>query len=443
MVSGNADLNSANPVFLENTVFRTLLFWALFLFMWISINPFVDLTGDLPTEIAENNSNKLNQLIALTLSGLMIVFGVTHPLRSLLVQPRALIVFFTGWFFFTSLISEYPIDGIKGVILSTLMMINAAVFLLLPQSELQFAKWLGVGIFIVLIVSYFGIIFIPTLSIHQASELLEPMNAGFWRGHFPHKNTAATAMTFACFFALFVSRVWSKTFGLLLFLLSALFLFNTGGKTASMLLPFSLFIAFVFEKIRFSRTPIILFGVAAFNFLVIGAAVIRPVRELIVSMGIDATFTNRADIWRFAIDKIVERPITGQGLRAFWQKDALVFGGGDLETWAVAAANGHNSFIEITLATGLVGLVFAVLWILIWPLHSYSKIPDSQKCAPLTRLYLRIWLFTMFTAGLETFFFEGGNPSWFMCMVAMFGLYFQANAHMVSSSESVNSTSEC
>ncbi len=46
----------------------TALFIAIFLFFWISINPFVDLTGEAVLDPSAGNSNRLNQIISLLLS---------------------------------------------------------------------------------------------------------------------------------------------------------------------------------------------------------------------------------------------------------------------------------------------------------------------------------------------------------------------------------------
>src|SRR5690606_9864232 len=92
------------------------------------------------------------------------------------------------WFLSVSLISAHPMLGIKGVVLAVLATANAGIYLLLPSSERHFARMIGVTMLIMLAVAYYGVLLKPTLSIHQASELREPMNAGLWRGHFPHKN---------------------------------------------------------------------------------------------------------------------------------------------------------------------------------------------------------------------------------------------------------------
>ncbi|ASY59565.1 O-antigen ligase [Sinorhizobium sp. CCBAU 05631] len=404
------------------------LFMAMFLFLWVSITPYVDLTGEAILDPSAGNSNRLNQILALLLSAGMLGYGLLHPMRDIILKPRLLLAILSFWFLLVSLISAHPMLGIKGIVLSTIMTVNASIYLLLPASERHFAKMLGIGSLIMLGFAYYGILFKPTLAIHQASELREPMNAGLWRGHFPHKNSAASGMVLAAFFGLFVASSWSRITGLAIFALSFLFLVNTGGKTSTAMLPAILMLGWLFEKMRPLRAPIVIGGVGLFNLFAVGSAVFRPLGEFITGLGIDATFTNRSDIWRFAFSALAERPLTGYGFRAFWQTEELVYSGGSVETWAVAAANGHNSYLDIALTTGFPGLLLTLVWLILLPLRDISRIAPEREKAPLTRLYIRIWLYTIFHAGLETLFFEGGSFVWFTFVFAIYGLHLQSSA---------------
>ncbi|MGO4667954.1 O-antigen ligase family protein [Bosea sp. 2RAB26] len=406
----------------------TALFMAIFLFFWISLNPFVDLTGEAVLDPSAGNSNLMNQIVSLLLFAGTLAYGLLHPMRSIILQPRVLLGLLFAWFFLVSLISSYPMLGIKGTVLAVMVTVNASIYLLLPASERHFAKMLGIGTLIMLGVSYYGILFKPLLAIHQASELREPMNAGLWRGHFPHKNSAAAAMVVASFFGLFVMNAWSRIAGMTILCLSFLFLINTGGKTSTAMLPAILLLAWVFEKVRFLRIPIVIGGVGAFNIFAIGAAVFRPLGDFINELGIDATFTNRADIWRFAVSELADRPLTGYGFKGFWQTSELVHSGGSIETWAVAAANGHNSYLDVALMTGIPGLLLTLVWLVVLPLRNISRLEPDAEHSHLTRLFTRIWLYAIFNAGLESLFFEGGNSLWFTLLFALYGLSLQASA---------------
>ncbi|MNV68291.1 O-Antigen ligase [compost metagenome] len=161
-----------------------------------------------------------------------------------------------------------------------------------------------------------------------------------------------------------------------------------------------------------------------------------PLSEFITELGIDATFTNRADIWRFAFGALAEQPVTGYGFKAFWQTEELVHSGGAIETWAVAAANGHNSYLDIALMTGFPGLLLTVLWILVLPLRNIARMAATEQHSHLTRLFTRVWLYTIFNAGLESLFYEGGNLLWFTFLFSLYGLHLQARAVLALPSQS-------
>lgn len=406
----------------------SLLFMAASLFLWIGVTPFIDLEDVNLSDPQAGTSNQLYQIALLAMSALMLVYGLAHPMRNSMLRPRALLCLLLLWFLFTALVGAHPMLGIKAIVVTTLVTIVACVYLLLPATEQHFARLSGICVLITLAVAYYGIVFLPTQSIHQASDLVEPMNAGMWRGHFNHKNTAAGAMVIAAFVGIYVMRVWSRSAGLLILVLSCFFLLNTGGKTSSAMLPAILLLSLIFEKVRILRVPIAC-CVIGFSFLVLGSAIIRPLNDFIAELGIDATFTNRADIWRLAYNAILERPLTGYGLKGFWQTPELVYSGG--ETWAVIAGHGHNAYLDLILMTGLPGLALALVWLLFLPLRDISRMTEEQQKTPLTRLFVRIWLFALYNAGLESIFFEGRNVVWFMMVVALCGLRMQSRAMLV------------
>lgn len=416
------------------TAARTVLFMALFFFYWISLHPFVDLTGAVgPASVG--GSDKLNQIVTLALSGGILLFGMLHSQQSVILQPRVLLVPLFAWFLFVSIISNHPMLGIKGVVLAILVTANASVYLLVPVSERHFAKMLAFATLAALALSYYGIAFRPALSIHQASELREPTNVGLWRGHFQHKNTAAASMVVFSFFGLFVMAAWSRLAGALIVVLATFFLLHTGGKTASAMLPATLVIVWMFERFPLLRIPIAVGGLALLNLFTVGSVLIAPFGMLLADLGVDPTFTNRDDIWRLAFPVIADNPFLGVGFRNFWQTEELIYSGGDIETWAVTAANAHNAYLDTLLAAGIPGLVLTLVWVLVLPLRDFGRMQPEAQHSPLTRLYTRIWLYMLFNASLESFLYDGGsnNMLWFAFALALYGLRLQASAQVIRS----------
>ena len=430
----------AEPTGLERYL-APILFVVTMLYYMISLTPFVDLTAASSIDPAADRSNVINQVAFLSLTAMLWIITLRSPSRSLVARPRGLLIVIFVWFIAASIIAAHPDVALKRVVLAGLTMINAGLFLLLPRSDRQFAHLLAVSCLVTLIVAYLGVAVLPRLAIHQASEIREPMNAGLWRGHFPHKNAAAAAMVVIAFFGLYVRSMGSRLAGLAILILATFFLTQTGGKTASAELPGILIAAWVFERWPASRIPLVVGGIVGFNAMTIGSAVSPAIGDLLQSLGMDPTFTNRTDIWRIAVSAIADSPIFGHGFQGFWQTDELVYSGGGGASWAVAAYNGHNGYLDAAVTTGLPGLVLTVCWVIVVPLLDFGRTqsapdnPASPNNLAVTRLFLRIWLYGAFSGCVESIFFQSGNLVWFCMAVSIFGLRLQSSARAVASSQ--------
>jgi O-antigen ligase len=409
-----------------------ILFTLVFAYFWITLTPFSDESAPSFALPWAGNSNLFNQILVVAMSGALLMAIRQHPARSLLLQPRTLLVPMLAWFSLVSLAGEDPASAFRRIVFAVLVCFCAGAVLLLPRSEKQFAKLLAIGLLFALMLSYFGVLALPGRAIHQSTDALEAALAGDWRGHFGHKNMASAAMVIAVFCGLYVMRSWSRWLGLVIAVLAAIFLFKAGGKSASAMLPIILALAWVFERWRSLRALIAVGGPLLFNIVAVGASVFEPIRDLVSSLGVDATFTNRSDVWRLAMGAIAEKPITGYGFQIFWQTDQLRYGGGDVETWAVTASHAHNAYIEALINAGIPGLAFVVIWLLVLPIGDADRAKASGNDPALTRLFIRIWLFSILSACLESTFFSNAGPLWFTMLIAVFGLRLQARASLVT-----------
>ena len=415
----------------DGRVGSAVVFILVFAYFWVTLTPFAD--QSLPDSALPwgGNSNLINQFIVVAMSGTLVVAIRHRPSRHLLLQPHVLLFLILVWFSAVSLFAADPSSAFRRIAFAVLACFSANALLLLPRSEEDFARLHGVGILAVLALAYFGVLALPGRAIHQSTDALEGALAGDWRGHFGHKNLASAAMVIATFCGLYVARDWSRWLGLLIAAAAAFFLVKTGGKTAIAMLPLILLAAAAFERYDWLRVPIALGGPLAFNFIVVGASVSEPVKRFVVALGIDPTFTDRADIWRIAMTAIADRPWTGYGFQSFWQTDSLVYGGGSVETWAVTAAHSHNAYLEAMINAGVPGLCLVVLWLLVLPIGDVGRARRSGNDPALTRLFIRIWLFSIFAACLESNFFVNTGPLWFSMVVAVTGLRLQACASLV------------
>ena len=414
-----------------SSAFGAALFLLMILFLWIGTNPYFDLEQVTGVTATASHSSLLNQLVTLALTGSIVFCGFNSPLRDSIFRPRTLLFLIFFWLFFTALLSAHPLIASRKVVLSILTAFNASVFLLLPRSERQMVRLLIAGALITLGFAYFGVVFLPQRAIHLATDTIEPMLAGAWRGHYMHKNAAAVALVLLSFFGLYAWSNGLRKIGVAIVVLCVFFLLHTGGKTATAMLPFIVVMSLIFNRWKWTRIPIAIGGVAAFNFVAVGAAVFPPLRDFVSSLGVDATFTNRSDIWRIAFSAIAAKPIFGYGLDSFWKTPEMVYAGGGGATWAVAAFNAHNAYLDMMINAGVPGLILVLIWLMVLPLRYLAEAEKSGNPSALTMLFIRLWLYGLYMSCMESIFFQNGGPLWFCTMAAIFGMRLQARAKLV------------
>lgn len=398
----------------------------LFAYFWIGLAPFAhsDGRGGLPSA-----GSLLTQIVVVVLFTAAIASLWRNPSRAALFSPRVLLTLIILWLCFVSLFSFDPATAFRRIVYALLVCGCANAALLLPRDSRDFARILATGTLIVLLLSYFAIFAVPIVGVHGTDEV-EAALAGDWRGIFGHKNSAAAGMVYFVLFGLYLRKASYPRLGSLVTILSAIFLLFAGGKTATAMLPTVLILAWLFEHCRPLRALVTIGVVIAMNVILIGLSSSPATSSLLASLGIDATFTGRSSIWAFALARISEAPIMGYGFQLLWGSEFLR----DIttESWAYLAAHSHNSFLETLLNGGLPALILMVLWLLILPLRDAGEAFATQNDPTLTRLFLRIWIFSILLAGLENLFFVNNGPLWFTMLIAVFGLRLQASASLQS-----------
>ena len=256
--------------------------------------------------------------------------------------------------------------------------------------------------------------------------MLEPELAGDWRGVFGHKNEASAAMVLFVFIGIFVARVRSLGLGAVIVVLALPFLYFTHSKTAMAALPLTLIVSVIMARAAKPKNGVaVALAIVAFlNLLSIGSIYIAPIRAVVDAIMPDATFTGRTEIWKFAVDHVAQRPITGYGFATFWGTEQVVYGMSGA-TWANTASHAHNGFVDLALTIGIPGSALVTLWLLVLPLFDYYRAPAEPDSAALKMLFLRICLFAAFESCFETMFTQLG-AFWLILIAAAFGLRFLA-----------------
>lgn len=412
---------------------RNALFYLTFLYFTVGFSPYVSLSSTYQGVATAEGSNLVNQLTAIILLFSFLVFMVKERSFSLVLTPRLLMAAIFGWYAFTSVVGNAPMFSLRRLAMCAIICVIAGCFLQLPRTERHFTKLLASCAIIILFLCYFGVIALPSRSIHQASDALEPLLAGNWRGVFQHKNEAASVMAVLIIFAIYLCRRWSFIGGLLVLILSMFFLIKSGGKTAIGLVPIATLTSWFIVGWPSWRYLVVFLLLLAFTVVVVGTTTDPVFYQMLTRMGLDASFTGRTDIWVVAIDYIRQHPIVGYGYQAFWRSDTLMLSFAGNASWATTALTAHNGYFDLLLGGGIPGLVLVLGWICLLPLHYLGKMDQLARNSPLTRLYVGIWLYVLLYGFLETLFLLSSGFVWFFLLVAVMGLRLQANASLVES----------
>jgi O-antigen ligase len=404
---------------------RSLAFVAALALVWITPQPFADLGAADALDLATGRDALIYIAYALC-AGLCLsfVYSSDQPALKRLATPS--LICLSLWVGASCLLSQDPSTSFKRAALCGCVAVVAAAAPLLPRGRRQFAVLLTISVGALLTLSYLGVIFAPRYAIHQASDLAEPELAGDWRGVFDHKNAAGAVFVLTAFIGLFVARVWSLSLGAGFALLSLVFVLFAHGKTATMLwaptLVISLFVGaygagWVWRCLALG--PFV-----ALNALGVGSALSPSIAAFAARLPIDATFTGRTDIWRYALTKLAERPLTGFGFDAFWNTAAVRYGADTDASWVAEAAHAHNGFVDIAMSMGAPGVALSLWAFVLQPLVDIrAALRRGADVATLT-LLTQIWLFCLYTSSMESFLFNRSDPSWIMFLFAIFSLKY-------------------
>ena len=405
---------------------RSVLFVAAFLIAWISLHPFQSL-AEPPQTVAEGG-DLANQIGYSVLFLTLVAWAFSHEPRRLLLLLRPAVVATLLWTVLSVATSWEPALAARRLVFALIFLSISAMVLLLPKNVRHFRDLLALVAIVVLAISYLGVVFVPDLAVHQATDFLEPEHAGNWRGAFPHKNEAGATMVLLIFIGLFVARAHRALVGGIIVALAVVFLLFTQSKNAIGMLPLVFLLSAIINRSRSSIVSIalLLVVVGALNLFSVGTVLFEPIRKFVMTIMPDATFTGRTEIWELATQYIARRPITGYGFSAFWGTPQVVYGAGDSTSWVNAASDAHNAYVNLALGIGLPGLVLVLIWVVALPIADFCRLPrpEGSPTAPLSMLFLRVCLHSACAACFESSIFTPVGEVWFLYVTSVFGLCY-------------------
>jgi O-antigen ligase len=407
---------------------RALLFLAILLVGWTSFPPFPDLGTNESITVGDGTFIATYAAFAVmgSIAALMIWRTDGPALRSLLTPSYAALAIWIG---VTCTTSQDVGASLKRVIMLGFVAISCAALSLLPRNRDQFASLLAFVASTIIFLSYFGVIFAPQFSIHQATDLGEPQLAGDWRGLFGHKNMASAIFSILSFVGIFVLRTRRPVIGWIIFALSIIFVLASGGKSSTGICVATIGVSFLaVYTSNIALWSLIVFGpLVLLNILGVGSVLSPTASSLVASVAMDATFTGRIDIWSFAVAKASEALVFGHGLGAFWGSQGLLFGQEQSTIWAGGAAHAHNGYLDAVISMGLPGLAVTIGALVIQPARDVRSVLERGEEPALALLFLQIWIFSLYLNSLESFFYDRAHSGWVALLFAVFGMRFLSN----------------
>jgi O-antigen ligase len=407
-------------------VLRGATFIGALLLAWVSLRPFEDL-AELDLAVTSSGNDAITYVV---FGGLVILMGlltVSENRRGLATLASPGFLLFGAWILVSVVLSTDPATSIKRFTLTAAAAAVASMLFFLPRSQSEMARWFGVALLVLLGTCYLGIVFVPNLSIHLASDLQEPMLAGDWRGVYGHKNVAAAVMVMMLFLGIYVAKSGFTFTGLASAAMALTFIFNAGGKSSLALCFATLALSSLTAIVTsfWLRAIMLLSPVIVLNMLSIGTVLSDRLAAISEALPFDASFTGRTEIWIFALQSLQPRLIFGYGFAAFWGTGATRTTSFGME-WAATVAHSHNGYMDTALAMGLPGLLLLIVVLVIGPLRDFQLADRGGNNGALAMALLRIWLFGIYLAAFESFFLDRADPIWFTFLIAVFGLHYLA-----------------
>ena len=181
---------------------RAAIFIGTLLVAWVSLRPFANLENEALKDLSTGNETPTYLTFSM-LAVLMVTLAMRDNLPAFTTLFCKGFILFGGWIVLSVLISLDPSTSIRRFALTACVITVTAVMMLLPKSQGELARWLATAALLLLAICYLGVMLVPHLSIHLATDTQEPLLAGDWRGAFGHKNVAAAMMAMMLFVGLY------------------------------------------------------------------------------------------------------------------------------------------------------------------------------------------------------------------------------------------------
>lgn len=379
-------------------------------------NPFSAFSA-LESADSDGSGNGFRQS-ALLLSIIMIlVFSGVKSVRPFLRSlPIEFWIFFL-WAGVTLLWSPVPDVGFRRLALMAL--VSAAIFVASDAiGERKTLELAGQTVFVFLIMDIVAALFLPG-GVHGIYEKDQAL-VGLWKGFHGHKNIASSVAFFGIIFS-FTHLLFERKVKYALYMLVAIVvLLGAASKATLAFLPMCFFVTvFIFAAAKSSAIGRFVLKYAFFAAIVALAITGYIYRsEIFMTITQPLFLTGRGYLWYASLSYSISH-IWGAGYGSFWDVGSSVAppaGKYIAYVIAEAAPHGHNGYLDILAATGLVGLLLSIWICCIRPLQ--IGIERMKASDPLVMISFCFILYFILNNLIETSIFAGGRIDWLLFLVS-------------------------
>lgn len=185
----------------------------------------------------------------------------------------------------------------------------------------------------------------------------------------PNYISAFIAVAAIYLFTMVLTNSKNRMLNILFLVILVFSVFLIGSRAALLGLLLSLLLTFwlnFFKKI--TKNKIIYSTVILVIALIVGSKILSTIPEWTLNryFDFDSYFDNsnseRLNIWNNAIDGIIEQPLTGYGVGVFNNIEKFKYVQyGDITRTIPKSAPGHNTYLDIAIYFGLIGLIIFII----------------------------------------------------------------------------------
>lgn len=327
-----------------------------------------DLYGDIAG--AENSTSQILYLLIYIPSILFFLTKLNEKLFTVLSKNYMLLLIIIPTILST-LTSPDPSGTFRRVIALSLFFLYCLLYIEYyierdGTCDLTVSKLIKIGV----ILNLCTIVFIPSLGIHQASELSQTVHAGAWRGIFYHRSTFGHVSGMMAGLGIYLLTKYGFSFTIIAATtLNILFvaMSNSGGALAALVVFFIFYLYFyIIAKIslQLRQLSVFILILASISFYIILPELFDTYASF---TGEDATLSGRTEIWNLAFSLMSGRELTGLGYGVGY----LLLAEGPTRAMFYRFQSIQNGFIEYYVSCGLIGLMFLILFIGNWLLNAF------------------------------------------------------------------------